>query len=126
MAQNNFKTFELIFAIYLTAILVNAKDCSITVSGPKPNKPCVFPFEFSREKHYSCTDLKDPGNPWCSTKVDKNGKHIGGANEWGYCEKGCDGSSLIKNDRTAGGAGKIFITDTYTLKPNYKYTALSI
>ena len=90
--MNSIKTFRLLYSLYLsfmTVIFVSAQDCSVTVRGPQPNKTCVFPFEFSRQKHYSCTDLKDPGNFWCSTKVDKDGKHIGGAKEWGYCAEGC-------------------------------------
>ena len=85
---------------------INAQNCSITVSGPKPNKPCVFPFEFSRKKHWSCIDLKDPGNFWCSTKVDTFGKHIGGAREWGYCHKSCDGS-IPAPQTNIGEIGKI-------------------
>lgn len=67
----------------------DAQNCSITVSGPKPNTPCAFPFIFAGKIHWSCTDMKDPGNHWCSTKVDKDGKHIGGASYWGYCPKSC-------------------------------------
>ena len=30
----------------------------------------------------------DP-KPWCSTKVDDNGTHIGGQGKWGYCDSKC-------------------------------------
>ena len=97
----------ILYIVYFPSIIVlfvSAKNCSITVSGPRPNKPCVFPFEFAHMIYDYCTDEKDPGNFWCSTKVDKDGKHIGGANEWGYCEKDCDGKkpSKVQSSKNKG------------------------
>jgi len=88
--------FYVIIFQFVIISLVSAKDCSVTVGGPRPNQPCVFPFKFAQKTFNSCTDAKDPGNFWCSTKVDKDGKHIGGANEWGYCEDGCDNEDTTK------------------------------
>ena len=54
------------------------------------NHPCVFPFKYTRKTFWTCIDKSDPeGRFWCSTKVDKTGKHIGGSGEWGYCPEGC-------------------------------------
>ena len=114
--MNSCKTFRLFYSLYvscMTVILVSAKDCSVTVRGPQPNKPCVFPFEFSRQIYYSCTDEKDPGNFWCSTKVDKDGKHIGGAKEWGYCAEGCDGSSSTEVQSDPESVGKESVIEIF-------------
>ena len=60
------------------------------MSGNYPNKDCVFPFRFNGIKYNSCTmskaDLTE-NKPWCSTKVDRNGKHVKG--NWGSCETNC-------------------------------------
>ena len=116
--MNSCETFRLFYSLYLsfmTIILVSAQDCSVTVKGPQPNKKCVFPFEFSRQKHYSCTDLKDPGNFWCSTKVDKDGKHIGGAKEWGYCAEGCVSIELPSTETRSdlGSVGKASVIEIF-------------
>ena len=29
------------------------------------------------------------GKFWCSTSVDRNGKHVGGSDEWGFCDQNC-------------------------------------
>ena len=90
---------SVLYILYLSFIvdkLVSARNCSITVDGPKTNTPCIFPFKFAHKTFNTCTDEKDPGNFWCSTKVDEDGKHIGGANEWGYCADGCDDKEPTK------------------------------
>ena len=47
---------------------------------------CQFPFKLSGQTFFNCTDHQDPdGRLWCSTKVDSNGKHVGGEGNWGYC-----------------------------------------
>ena len=60
---------------------------------------CVFPFKFKRHVYSGCTTVTDENNrPWCSTKVDIYGKHVGAHGEWGYCEENCpvDGNIPIK------------------------------
>ena len=95
---------------FISILLVSARNCSITFSGPRPNTECIFPFKFAQKIFNSCTREKDPdGNLWCSTKVDKDGKHIGGANEWGYCEDGCDQNeqTKVQSSRNKGVGTKI-------------------
>ena len=59
----------------------------MTVSGADPNKPCIFPFKFKDKPHYACILNPSPENkPWCSTKVDDQGNHIGGQGNWGNCD----------------------------------------
>ena len=48
--------------------------------------PCIFPFTYAGKTYYNCTH--DHSRifqyfPWCSTKVDRNGKH--------YARKSRDG-----------------------------------
>ena len=55
----------------------------------------------------------DDGKPWCSTKTDTRGNHIGGQGQWGHCAGSCpvegkkddsvhvnvEGSSSISNTK---------------------------
>ena len=55
----------------------------------------------------------DDGKPWCSTKTDNRGQHIGGQGQWGHCAGSCpvagkkddfihvnvEGSSSISNTK---------------------------
>ena len=51
---------------------------------------CIFPFKWKRQVYSGCTTVSDPDNkPWCSTKVDNYGKHVGSHDEWGYCGEQC-------------------------------------
>ena len=66
-------------------------DC-LAVGGPGDGLPCVFPFKFHGKTYSSCTNkVKHLTNnlPWCSTKVDKRGKHISGKGHWGNCDETC-------------------------------------
>ena len=70
----------------------------ITISGPKTYKPCVFPFEYKEDIYHGCTwerSALTAKRPWCSTKVDKDGKHLNGIGEWGYCDLKCTGMYCI-------------------------------
>ena len=54
--------------------------------------PCIFPFRFEDKIYNGCTWVdNDPWDdrPWCSTKVDVNGVHIGGQGNWGVCGNEC-------------------------------------
>ena len=57
-------------------------------NSPSKNVPCVFPFNFKTKDNYKC--IWDKTGPWCSTKIDKFGKHVGGNRGfWGYCNPQC-------------------------------------
>ena len=64
-----------------------------TVSGPAPkNTPCMFPFIYGGVTYFGCAG--DPAEDkkserWCSTKVDKAGKHMEGTNHYGFCPTTC-------------------------------------
>ena len=61
-----------------------------TTGGAKPNVSCVFPFTYG-ETYNACIRDENSDEAWCSTKVSKNGNHIGG--NWGHCGSGCPGEA---------------------------------
>ena len=64
-------------------------DC-LTVSGASPNTPCVNYFKYLDVTYNTCSLKNAPEDkPWCSTKVDKSGTHIGGEGNWGNCGSDC-------------------------------------
>ena len=68
------------------------KKICITKSGPDSNEVCKFPFRYDGNTYYSCTtagNTFDQRDPWCSTKVDSTGKHVGGQGKWGWCRHSC-------------------------------------
>ena len=55
---------------------------------------CIFPFIYLGRLHLTCTTLDGDPKPWCSTKVDSNGIHVSGENQWEHCESSsCPGMS---------------------------------
>jgi len=54
-----------------------------TVSGPRPNQPCVFPFRWEG-RHYSGCVSDGFDQPWCSTLTNLFGVHVTG--NWGNCD----------------------------------------
>ena len=61
-----------------------APGCT-TESGTR----CVFPFKFHGHNITSCTTVDGDARPWCSTRTDASGHHVGG--HWGYCSATCSG-----------------------------------
>ena len=66
------------------------KGCS-AVGGPGDGLPCVFPFKHKRVVWTTCSipTFTTNNKPWCSTKVDEAGYHIGGEGNWGNCDETC-------------------------------------
>jgi hypothetical protein len=61
-----------------------------TVAGPSTGSECVFPFRFAGTTYTECTyTYSDDGRPWCSTKTDRRGRHIGGRGYYGTCASSC-------------------------------------
>ena len=78
---------------YVTVgVSTDAVLCNVTNDeGPQKNTPCVFPFRIKGTIYKECTNEKDPDNKfWCSTKVDENGEHIGGQENFGFCHEDCN------------------------------------
>jgi len=58
----------------------------ITSGGPRPNRPCVFPFRYNGKTYSTCTDITI-GRYWCSTATRSDGTHITG--RYGLCPSTC-------------------------------------
>ena len=59
------------------------------MAGASPGKECIFPFKFRGVTHNACAQPFTSGyEPWCSTKVDDDGVHMG-AQDWGDCNENC-------------------------------------
>lgn len=94
--------FLCVYSLILLSLQTEARRCRQTNGeGPQKDTPCYFPFIYKRKVLNECTDLSDPdGKFWCSTKVDDQGKHVGGADQWGYCDDNCD--EYGPDDKTTG------------------------
>jgi hypothetical protein len=58
-----------------------------TISGNKPNSPCVFPFTYNGKKFHRCTNADSIQGLWCSTRTWSNGDTV--REHWGFCGQGC-------------------------------------
>ena len=58
----------------------------------------------------------------CSTKVDSRGKHIGGSDEWGYCDKNCRLKEDISTSTTSTTTTATTTTPTTTAEVAQKLT----
>merc|ERR1712087_5728 len=70
----------------------NEAICS-TIRGPRPDKPCVFPFIFNGETKTTCIKGHLRPEPWCATKVNNANEYIRG--EWGICNNSCFNSDKV-------------------------------
>jgi len=63
-------------------------ESCVVKEGPGLGKECVFPFGHKGTQHNTCAYNPEQGDtfPWCSTKVDSSGFHVGGQDEWGRCD----------------------------------------
>ena len=61
------------------------------MSGPSPDKKCVFPFVFKGQTYEECTTAENNGVHWCSTEVDSQGIHFDDT-KWGHCGETCVGN----------------------------------
>ena len=60
-----------------------------TIGGPAQGNQCIFPFIFEGISFTGCITRADPDKiPWCSTKIDENGTHVGGNKFWAHCDLG--------------------------------------
>ena len=94
-----------------------SKTC-VTVSGPNPGKPCVFPFRYQNKVYTGCdTDPDDSTKTWCSTKTDKNGRHVTGQNEYGHCGINCPRQPISTNSAPFG---NFFVVLFHKIRQNAK------
>ena len=79
-------------SLFIISQIIDVRQCNTTVGGPQEHVPCIFPFRVNDTVYGGCTlDGNAPGahTPWCSTRVDLEGVHIGGQGNWGVCGKQC-------------------------------------
>eukprot|EP00092_Neocalanus_flemingeri_P011685 GFUD01012595.1.p1 GENE.GFUD01012595.1~~GFUD01012595.1.p1 ORF type:complete len:706 (+),score=172.82 GFUD01012595.1:51-2120(+) len=73
-----------------------------SVSSNQISQLCIFPFTFHDVVYNECTwamAYLTNDKPWCSTKVDEAGKHVGDGGHWGNCEPECPVSPERPGDR---------------------------
>ena len=72
---------------------------NITQKKAVIDKPCVFPFKLgnNNKTYHACTydySHVTAYKPWCSTKVNETGWHVGknpdGTKNWGICTDGTE------------------------------------
>ena len=87
--------------LVLAPVLVTGLRCARTstdADSPQKDKACVYPFIVNNKINNNCTrDHDGHERAWCSTKVDENGHHVIGQNEWGYCDSGWKSNSICSN-----------------------------
>ena len=66
----------------------DSDQCKTITGGPQEHVPCIFPFTFGDKEHNKCI-WQGTDKPWCSTKVDREGLHVDGQGQWGYCGSQC-------------------------------------
>ena len=95
------------------------------MSGPNPNKPCVFPFQYHGMTFNNCTNYDGADNKaWCATKVDGSGNHFYGGDEydqenWGNCGPNCpiSGKSLHLKKANSQNIFPILVPCLLTMEP---------
>ena len=76
------------------------KPCKTTneAGSAKKDVACHFPFTTGDKTYDACTTDLDPDKRfWCSTKVDRSGKHVSG--NWGYCSEDCLSSATDEAEK---------------------------
>ena len=79
----------------------NIKEGCQTTGGGNADKKCVFPFKFYGVMYNGCTTVTDD-KLWCST-LTNNGVHVGGQNQWGYCNAQCPVDDPVDNKSNSRG-----------------------
>jgi hypothetical protein len=65
-----------------------SEDACLTLGGPDPGVPCIFPYKFLVRTYNECAWQQAIDNKaWCSTQVDNKLRPVAG--KWGHCGKGC-------------------------------------
>ena len=93
--------------ILVQFLLIYTVNRCKTISGPNPKRECIFPFTFNGKQYYGCPiDPVDPSKRWCSTKVDSQGNHMIGLDEYGHCNSNCpianDNSNVVSSNERFG------------------------
>ena len=72
--------------------ITDSVECLTVHDTKDPKKPCIFPFNWKGQSHYSC-NLDEEKGYWCSTDVDETDGFVEG--KWGICSSKCQGETMI-------------------------------
>merc|ERR1712168_266588 len=79
-------------AISLIYLAVSCKATSEPLPPPPPcyaedGYDCIFPFVWKGQAFSECTLFDSSnGKHWCATKTDRNGNHVNGQGNYGFCD----------------------------------------
>ena len=62
--------------------------CQSTSCYTKTGKACIFPFKYAGRTYSQCITKDNGDTPWCSTRVDEEGKYVDG--HWSDCHNDCE------------------------------------
>ena len=98
-------------------LFVLLADQCITTGGLDPNKPCVFPWYYSRDTvpklYTACASPDGDARKWCATEL-TDGKYVSGSGKWGYCNEDLPACNNIKSEvKVIWGVGSMFVGNTY-------------
>ena len=91
---------------YSKSFFLGLGSCTVKENKSGLNARCIFPFVFDGVSFTGCTNYDDrTSNPWCSTKTDEQGRHVGEQGHWGECPSSCP--TDLKLDSNPGITHKI-------------------
>ena len=70
--------------------MIISLDCK-TISGPKTDYDCVFPFIYQSVEYHECSLVDNNNEPWCATQVGSGNQFINP--HWGNCADTCPSPS---------------------------------
>lgn len=96
----SFLVLSIGFCLTFSADHVMSKEACITVDGPTPNLPCIFPFTDEGVQSTSCKSYGDI--KWCPTQVDLWNHYQSHTEQWGICPNtdACNGVTKDKEAAT--------------------------
>ena len=73
--------------MFTLGLPTNVPGQCITTSGDQPNRPCIFPWKYSKTGSVVYNGCSGPlgDSPWCPTEL-TDGTYISGSGKWGYCD----------------------------------------
>ena len=93
MVKNQVLIYLAYFLLFASVDNISGQECYVAKEkdpGVVTQESCIFPFTYKGVTYNTCTYVDHPEQKeWCSTKVDENGVHVSGGNNWGECRGPC-------------------------------------